>query len=350
MTSDDLYIAATGVSLPPPVSVYSAVADGRYDSTEAARTEQVAVTIADAQQRSVDLATAAGRQALHRAQVSSTDIGAVLHAVVLHSGWDLWSSAAYIQNDLDIPDAWPVTEIRAACNGAMTGLELARSHLRTDQRHHAALITAGDCWHSIDRWRMESGIVYGDGAGALVVSRKRGFARLISLCSATASILEGVHRGDDPPHARNDGVQQIDLDARRRAFLRTMPREEMHRRIQSGVRVAVQQALSQASCKLGDVQHVVLQFLGASALRRAYIEPLGLDITRTTAKYGLGIGHLGASDPIVGLNHLVESGSLAPGDLTLILSAGAGYQWTAALIETIDHPPAEPQAHQVRDP
>jgi 3-oxoacyl-[acyl-carrier-protein] synthase-3 len=65
---------------------------------------------------------------------------------------------------------------------------------------------------------------------------------------------------------------------------------------------------------------------------------LGVPEERTTWAFGRGTGHVGAGDWFVGLEHLCETGDLAPGDKVLLFGGGAGYTCTAAVIEVLRLP------------
>ena len=42
---------------------------------------------------------------------------------------------------------------------------------------------------------------------------------------------------------------------------------------------------------------------------------------------------MGAADQIIGLGNIVGSGQAGPGDHVLLVGIGAGFSWTAAVIE-----------------
>src|SRR5262249_40394952 len=155
------------VCLPPAVSTAAAIAEGRYDRREAERSDQLAVTVASADERPHDLAVTAGRQAIARSGLEPSDFDLLLHVVAVHGGVDLWTPASGVQHGVGIPNGPRiVAEVRGGCNGALVGMELACSHLSAREEAAAALITAADVWPErlIDRWRTERGCPYADGA------------------------------------------------------------------------------------------------------------------------------------------------------------------------------------------
>lgn len=193
MRWNDLYVAGTGVCIPPSVTVEAAIAMGRYDTDGAARSQHLSVTTAPANHRAPDFAVTAGLQALKRSGHTPDEIGILLHAVVIHAGIDAWNAASYVQQGVGAGTCL-ATEVRSGCNGALVGLELACSHLAARPKETAALVTAADIFPEplIDRWRTAPGCIFGDGGAAAVVSGTAGFARIVAICTATDPALEAL--------------------------------------------------------------------------------------------------------------------------------------------------------------
>lgn len=340
MRYSDLYVRATGATFGSEMTVETAIAEGRYDRRLAAESRQLAVRIADADQGAPDLAAAAGRQALARSGHKPADIGLLLHVVTMHSGLDCWNSASYIQREVGIIGSHcRIAEVRNLCDGALAALDLACSYLVTHPEQPAALLTAADCYPDpgIDRWRADSAAVYGDGGSALVLSREPGFARLVSLSNVTDPELEGLERGHESfGPFRHTAGNPVDMRRRASEFLATMSMDEVTWRSVTGSGAAIDQALADAGVTLSDVDHVVLPFASDEWLEREFFKPLALDRARTTWDFGRRIGHIGAADIFAGLDHLVSSGQLAVGQRVMIIGAGAGASWTAAILQIVD--------------
>lgn len=334
----DIYVAGVGVSIPPATPVEVAIAEGRYDRQEANRSRQLAATVAPDDEGVHDLAVAAATRALEHAGTAAGDIGLVLHTSVWDTGFDVWNPAAYIQRELDIPTGTgEVAEIRSGCAGSLLALRWSCLHLQSQQARPAALVTAADCWRppTIDRWRSDPQTVMGDAGGALVLSRSPGFARVASVCSYTDPNLEELARGNEPfrPLLHPERKYPLDMSSRARAFMRTKPVEEIQRRFNEGVSTVINNAVTEAGIELRDIDHLVLPFLGWHSLKPIYFDRLGLDVERTTFEYSRRIGHTGAGDPFIGMEQLVRSERLKPGDWVLLVAAGVGFVWTAAVLQ-----------------
>jgi 3-oxoacyl-[acyl-carrier-protein] synthase-3 len=343
MRFDDLFVAGIGTWLPPAVDVADAVADGRYDPAEHAANEYLSITVAG-DNAPPDMAVRAGQQALARSGIPSDDIALLLHASLWYQGVDFWPAASYVHQQV-LGDARyvPAIEIHQMSNGSMAAIDLAASYLAGDPGRRAALVTTADRLDlpGFDRWRSDlPGIVYGDGAAAIVLARE-GFARLLSVVTITDSTLEGMYRGGDRfGTVSGHAGQPLDNRARRAEFAASGDAEVRGRRVFSGVNEAIERSLADAQCKLGDINRVVFPNLGASGLRRAYLQPLGLDLADTAWEWGRRTGHVGTADQIIGLGNVADSGRVAPGDRVLLVGIGAGFNWTCAVIEFISEPAA----------
>ena len=334
MQVESLFIAGIGAFLPPPVEVRRAVAEGKYPAEEAAETELESVLIAD-HESPPEMAVHAGRQALWRAGVAPDEISLCLHASICFQGLDFYPVASYIHQRAVGTHSALALEVKQLSNGGMSALELAASYLLADRRRSAALLTTADkfCLPWIDRWRSDTGMVMADGAAAMVLSRRQGIARLLSVATIGDPCLEGLHRGEA---AFTEAPLPIDVHRRKREYLAQVGLDQMLRRFRSGLRAAVDHALGEARTNLREIARFVLPNVGRILLQREYFEALDIPESRTTWSWGRRIGHMGAGDQIAGLGHLVDSGALSPGDRCLLMGVGAGFSWTCAVVEVVN--------------
>jgi 3-oxoacyl-[acyl-carrier-protein] synthase-3 len=345
MRLDDLFVAGIATWLPPAVDVADAVADGRYDPADQASNEYMSITVAG-DEAPPDMAVRAGRLALDRSGVAPGDIALLLHASLWYQGIDFWPAASYIHRELLAGSQGegrhaPAMDVHQMSNGSLAALELAASYLVADPGRRAALVTTADrlALPGFDRWRSDlRGIVYGDGAAAVVLARE-GFARLLSVVTLSDSTLEGMYRGDEPfgPVPGHAG-QPVANRARRDQFAAGQDAEVLGRRIFGGLSEAIERSLADAKLTLADITWTVFPNLGATTLRRAYHGPLGLDLSATAWEWGRHTGHVGAADQIIGLANVAGSGRAKPGDRVLLVGIGAGFSWTCAVIEFISEP------------
>jgi 3-oxoacyl-[acyl-carrier-protein] synthase-3 len=287
-----------------------------------------------------EMAVLAARAGLEGFEGEPDDISLLLHACAYHQGHDMWTPASYIQR-IAVGNSCPAIEVRQMSNGGMAALQLAKAYLGADNSRAAALITTADrfCLPGFDRWRSDPSTICGDGATALVLSSRSGFARVRSLVSVADSGLEQGGRGDRPfSGAPLEAGMPIDLRANSSSLISGLGLETLLRRIEEGQRSAFEQACEQAHIRFEDVDWYVLPNMGRTRMRAQYFEPFGIQCERTTWSWGRRVGHLGAGDQFGGLAHLVATGSLVPGQTCLLAGVGAGFTWTVAVLEIVAQP------------
>ncbi|SDT78874.1 ketoacyl-ACP synthase III family protein [Actinoplanes derwentensis] len=338
MQTNTIYVSGVAAHIPGRVRVGDAVADGTCPPRLAAQTGLHTVAVS-ADESAPDMAVRAADLALKRSGHAPDDVSLLLHASVYHQGHDIWAPASYIQR-MAVGNRCPALEVRQLSNGGLGALELAAAYLAAPGRR-AALLTTGDRFGppGFDRWNSDPGTVYGDAGTALVLSRDGGFARLLSCVTVSDPDLEGLHRGDDPfgalPLAQR---RPVNLEVAKKAFVARTGVSYSISRVVAGQAEALNGALARAGTTFADVRWFVLPHFGLRRLTSSYLRPWNLQPEVTTWEWARTVGHLGSGDQFSGLNHLVESGVLRPGERVLLAGVGAGYSWTCAVLE-IDEVP-----------
>jgi 3-oxoacyl-[acyl-carrier-protein] synthase-3 len=341
MRYDGIYVTGLGVQLGQQVGTPWMVRRGALAVADARRTRQRAVCVAT--ESGPELAVAAARKALgsHRAVTGMCpSIRVHLHASTYDKP-DFWSAACFVLDQLAVTGCGLVCEIDARSNGMVLGLEMAASLLGGRPDLHTALITGGDRFAGdrFARYRTDHGVLYGDAGAAMVLSRLPGLARLVSAATCTDPALEGLTRDAPATTASRAGTDDapIDLRGRQRVWLREHGGlAEALRRNTSAVTTTMRIALADADITLAQARWIVLPFLGHDAIQARWLEPLGIEEDRTLTLLGLHLGHLGAADHVVGLQHLMATAAVEPGDYVVLASAGAGMTWTTAVVQIVE--------------
>jgi 3-oxoacyl-[acyl-carrier-protein] synthase III len=340
MRYESLFIAGLGSYLPKTVPVEDAIAQGRYDREDQDSSGLVSIAVAGPDDSQPVMAAAAGRVALTRSGYRGPDVSLLLHAVTAYNGLDGWNAGCYLQQEI-LGGSGLSFEIRQLSNGAVASIELAAAVLAASPGSGAAMITAADqfaepAW---DRWRTTWGLVYADGASAAVVSRRGGFARVLSAVTVTDSGLEGLHRGKLPFGPCPDATDYpIDFRARALDYGQSVDIEAATGRIAAGLKSAVTMAATEAGMEVSDANHYIVPSFGRQLLREQCLDVLGIGIERSTWGWGAAIGHMGAADQFASLTYLSEAGRLNPGDRALIIGIGGGFNWTCVVLDIIESP------------
>ncbi|MFE7192730.1 ketoacyl-ACP synthase III family protein [Kitasatospora sp. NPDC057541] len=340
MKYQNLFLGGVGSHYPEPTPVDRAVADGRYDPAVRRRTGQVSVAIAGERDSQPDMAVEAGAAALRHSGLRAEQFALLLHAVAGYSGLDGWNAASYLQHRV-LGGHGVSFEVHQLSNGAVGAMELAAAFLAAGPSREAALITASDrfaepVW---DRWTASPGLVFGDGASAAVLTRHPGFARVLSIATANDPELEGMQRGNlafrpnpDPAH------HPVNLKARTLEFAKLIGLDEITERMATGLRRAAETAATEAGIAITDADHVLTPNFGRELLHDECLDPLGVALERTTWRWGLRTGHVGASDQFGALDHLRREGALTAGQRVLLVGVGGGFNWTCAVLEILGEP------------
>ncbi len=340
MRFKDVFVAGVAYWLPGLQPTSDAVAAGQYTSEDAERDGYLSVAVAD--EAPPEMAVRAARLALRRAAARTGDVAVVLHTSLWYQGVDFWPAASYVhQGVLGGGRYAPALDVGQMSNGSLGAVELAARYIAAGDRPAAALVSSADRFAepAFDRWRSDvPGIVYGDGAAAIVLARQHGFARLVALGTVVDTRLEKLYRGDIPFGPVSGHAGPVDIRRRRQAYLREVGHDTVVRRTTAGLTDAVGRALADAGLGLGDVARVVFPNVGLASLRSRYLAPLGLDIAATTWEWGRTTAHVGGADQLTGLAHLVQTGQLEPGDRVLLVGIGAGFSWSAAVLEMLRQP------------
>lgn len=344
MRIENLYLAGIGSHLPPRYSAARAVAEGRYDEATAAASGMVSASVSESTP-APEMAIDAARKALAESGHSPEDIGFLLHSYTHHQGPDGWSAVHYILNNtIDRPI--PAIEIKQGCLGMVAGIEAAANRLIANPTHDAALVTTADNYSTpgVDRWRASGLFVLGDAGSAVVVSRRGGFCELLSVGSLSDSSMEILHRAGEelfpPGVTRGRGLNLSE----RAEKVREQWAEGKAPPIKNfGDRVAeiAERTLKEAGLTLDDVARVCHLGFGRTALDAMFLLPLDVPEDKDVWDYVSTIGHTGAADLFLGLEHIWRTGQVGPGDHVLLVGASNGMEAGAAVVRIVSSPEEE---------
>jgi 3-oxoacyl-[acyl-carrier-protein] synthase III len=77
---------------------------------------------------------------------------------------------------------------------------------------------------------------------------------------------------------------------------------------------------------------------GHERFLRRTTAPLGLETWRGTLEFSRRVGHCGASDQVAGLDHLIATGAVGPGDTVMMIGVGIGVSIACAVVRIIEQP------------
>ncbi|HEX2196849.1 MAG TPA: beta-ketoacyl-ACP synthase 3 [Actinomycetota bacterium] len=257
----------------------------------------------------VTLGAAAARAALERADVAPERVDYVIAATVTPD-FRLPATASLLQTALGCDAA--AYDLNAGCSGFLCALAQADALVRTGAAA-CVLVVGVDLMSRIaDFTDAKSGILFGDGAGAAVV---------------TASPAPRL----GPFLLRSDGSRPELLMASRDCGKVVMAGREVYRRAVQEMTSSVRAVVETAGVGLDDVDLVVAHQANGRILE-AVAERLGVPpakVFTNIARYG---NTSSASIPIA-LTEACAAQRLDEGDRVVITAFGSGFVWGAALLE-----------------
>lgn len=300
-------ITGWGAALPEKV-VTNADLEASLDTTDEWIVERTGIRERRIGGTTTGLAIEASRQALARAGVAGHDVDLVLLCTSTPDE-AMPASASVIQQELGVRGG--AMDLNAACSGFVYGLVAADGFLRAGLRR--VLLVGSETMSRIVDWDDRStAILFGDGAGAIVLERGEGPGRVLGFDLGSDGSLRHILRADI------GGT--IDMDG-----------PEVFRR---AVRVMVDSAsaaMRNAGVGVDDLALFVPHQANTRIIASASAK-LGIDPERT-ANILPTTGNTSAASIPMALAEAADAGRLAPGDLVLVVGFGAGMSWASAVVE-----------------
>jgi 3-oxoacyl-[acyl-carrier-protein] synthase III len=350
LRTPNISIRGVGVFVPGIVTIDQAVEQGHYPADDAELHELAGAAVAG-DIPAPEMGLHAARNALDRCGQRTDELDLLLYADSWHQGPDGWQPQYYLQRHLACGDLLAL-EVRQGCNGMFGAMELAAAYLQggpapqCDARARAALLVAADNFGTplFDRWRAGPGYVAGDAASAVVLSTAPGFAQLLSVNSAAVAEAEEMHRGDTPLFPPGPTIgRTLDFTACNAQFRQRALSEGQGTallvRVHQLTLELVDRTLTEAGIEIGDITRVAYMNYSREIVEQRCMAALGLPMSKSTWQFGRKLGHLGASDQIVSLDHLIGAGALLPGDHMLMLGIGPGVTVSCAVVKIRTPPP-----------
>lgn len=271
-----------------------------------------------------DLATKAAQQALQMAGVSPEEIDLIIVGTI--TGDFPWpATACLVQNNLGARNA-AAFDVSAACSGFVFALDGAVKRIETGSSKKALVIGAEVLSRVVDWQDRNSCILFGDGAGAVVLVGEEGDSGVLSThLHSDGSYWELLYQagfGSRYP-ASETGLKD------RLPYLKMQGNEVFKVAVRSLHEVAVE-ALEANGMTAGDVD----LFIPHQANRRileATAKRLGLSDDQVYINVDRFGNTSGASIPLA-LDEANRAGRIKAGDIVLFDAFGGGFTWASALL------------------
>jgi len=316
------HILGCGAFLPKTVLTNHDLAK-RVDTSDEwirARTGIVERHIVAPGEKTSDLALEAAQSALAHAGVGADELDLVVCATTTPDE-TFPSTATTIQARLGMTRG-AAFDVQAVCSGFIFGLSVADNFIRAGQAKTVLLVGAESMTRLLDWNDRTTCVLFGDGAGAVVLRAGEGSGNADRGVINTKLFSDGrlhdlLYVDGGPSATQTTG------------HLR-MQGKEVFRHAVTNIAAAITASLEEAQLEIGDVDwfvpHQANQRILDGTARR-----LGIDHEKVISTVAMHGNTSAASVPLA-LATAVEDGRIKRGDLVLMEAMGGGITWGSALV------------------
>lgn len=262
------------------------------------------------------LAADAARRALAHAEVEASEVDLIVLATATPDQ-TFPSSATKVQATLGIPDCIAF-DVHAVCTGFLYALSVADSMLRSGNARKALVIGAETFSRILDWEDRATCVLFGDGAGALVLGAEDGERGILS------SRLHADGRHNDLLFV-DGGPSTTGTVGKLR-----MKGREVFRHAVVNLADVLTEVLEAAGLTAADVDWVVPHQANARILD-ATAKKLGLPSEKVVVTVGEHANTSAASVPLA-FDTAIKDGRIARGDVVVLEAMGGGFTWGAAAL------------------
>jgi 3-oxoacyl-[acyl-carrier-protein] synthase III len=270
-----------------------------------------------------DLAVDATRLGLEAAGISADQVDLIVCAT-LSGDTPIPSTAVWVQRKLGI--ACPAFDVNAACAGFSYAMSTGTAFIESGAAETIVVIGAEVLSRVLDMTDRGTCILFGDGAGAVVLRPSASPGVIGSVLGAdgrSAEILI-IPAGGSLRPASHETVEARDHSIR-------MPNgRDVFKRAVVEMSNACRQLLDKSGYSPDDVD-VLIPHQANARIMIAVAERLGIGMDRAIVDVET-VGNTSAASIPIALDRAWRSGRIRDGDLVLLTSFGAGLAWGANLV------------------
>jgi len=282
--------------------------------------------IADDDESTSDLAYKAAVAAIERSGIKRDRIDAIICATITPDFFCMPSTACVVADKLGIKNS-TAFDISAACSGFVYALSIAKAFIESGMKKNVLIIGAEKLSAIVDYTDRTTCVLFGDGAGAAV----------ISTCEDRNRSILDIHTSSDGAYqdfliTPGGGVQNpcsIDVIEKKMHYLK-MKGNETFKLAVNTLTKDVREILKKNSLTSEDIDFFIphqANFRIIDAVGKKLKFPQE-KIVLTVSKYG----NTSAASIPMAINDWYENGKLKEGDLMLLDTFGGGLTWGSALV------------------
>jgi 3-oxoacyl-[acyl-carrier-protein] synthase-3 len=273
-----------------------------------------------------DMGAKAGAKAIQRAGLEAKDIDLVVCATVTPDYFNMPSTACIISTKLGICNV-QAFDISAACSGFVYALSVAKAFVESGMKKHVLIIGAEKFSSIVDYTDRGTCILFGDGAGAAVISATDDKSEAIidihaSADGSYADFLVTPAPGSVHPFSQkslDEGLNFVKMKGNEtfKLAVKTLTQDVKH-------------ILEKNNILSSDIPHFIPHQANYRIIK-AVGDALHMkeeQIVLTIHKYG----NTSAASIPMAINDIYESKRLQKGELMLLDTFGGGLTWASAIV------------------
>jgi 3-oxoacyl-[acyl-carrier-protein] synthase-3 len=273
-----------------------------------------------------DMATQAAKRALEMAGLSAQDLDLIIVGTI-SGDMPMPSTAMFVQRNLGTRPECPAFDLSAACAGFIYGLSVADAFVRSGTAKHVLVIGVELLSRLVDWSDRSTAVLFGDGAGAVVVGPASGDGRglLSTHLYADGSKIEALWIPGGG--SRNPPSESM---LRAKQHLVHMVGKDVFRFAVKRLSSAAQTALAENHMSGGDVDWVIPHQANVRILEAVQAR-IGIPMERFFINIDQTANTSSASVPIA-LDQAVRAGKVRAGQSLLFCALGGGIAWGSAMV------------------
>ncbi len=313
-------IIGTGSYLPPKIVTNDDLA-GQMDTTDEwirTRTGIRQRHIAEPSQASSDLGLEASRAALAAARVVPQEIDLIIVATATPD-YIFPSTACIMQAKLGIKGC-AAFDIQAVCSGFVYALAIADKMIRSGQ-HRCALIVGAEVYSRILDWKDRgTAVLFGDGAGAVILRADSRPGIMASALHADGSYVDILSVPGNVCGGKIVGSPFLQMDGQAVFKFAVKVLDEVAR-----------ETLAMCTLTPADLDWLIPHQANVRILE-ATARKLGIELSKLIVTVDRHGNTSAASVPLA-LDLAIRDGRIKPGHKVMLQGVGGGFTWGASLVE-----------------
>jgi len=316
-------LIGTGSALPRNAVSNAELAE-RVDTSDEWIVERTGISnrhIAEADETTSSLATEAGRKAIEAAGIDAESIDLIVLATATPDQ-TFPASATIVQSRLGCRAGGIAFDVAAVCSGFLYAVGVADSMLRTGMAKRALVIGAETFSRILDWEDRTTCVLFGDGAGAVVLEAQEQVGETPRGILATRLHADGAHNQllfvDGGPSTTGT-IGKLRMKGR-----------EVFRHAVVNLAEVLREVIEEAGLSTSDIDWLVPHQANARILD-ATAKKLSLPPEKVVMTVGQHANTSAASVPLA-LDVAVRDGRIKQGDLVMLEAMGGGFTWGASLI------------------